>query len=757
MKFIVIIISCLLINLKLYSQDWIKIHEDNQITLEVNIKVSKNICEDGGGLTKYKYRIKGQLYNDEKYITWKIDYIDCKGQYLTEGNSIIIGGDLALKYWAVENYYLTDEIVDKNIDNTLQDCATLRSKPYEINISYSELNSREPTKSLLSENPKEIIASDTIFYGEAVDLYFENGILGTNAEWTWYTGNCGANPIGKGDQITVDPKENTTYFLRAEGPNNTTNCIRKTIYVDKKSYPANTISGNIDVCKDELNEYEVEGGILGKNAQWVWYENGCNGKKLGYGQKIAIKVSNNIRIFVRAEGEINNTECVSIDVKILAKPNQPNSIVISNNMICQNTLISASVNDKNSPNIKYCWYVDNVNSLIFKEGKNITFTITDKIILFVKAVNKCDASSHASIVLKPLLSSTEVQEIKILRRNRTIAISEIKKYKKYEFVPIGGKLGANAKWSWYKNDVFLGNNEKIKLKIDGTTTISINAEGTCNKTKPFNLTIYPKDSEKWRKTFENDEKTRNKHLGFAIGADFSANEINGKETVIDSNFNIYNNEVKALNSGYGLKFEVSYHPIMEEFFSIGFSPSITFMPKNFITNFKIPKEISVSNVNLTSYDSSLVNSNPLARSLNYKFETEICLGYGWFKLIGRSIFSLNDARFSTYYENPINKEVSTSNFNQVYFNEYICLGLRLGKYEKKKLNRNNKQKKGSGLDLMVTYRRNEDSKYNYNNIFDVWDSGIGLTWWIQNAFKLQLLADSKTANIAIFYTFDRFK
>ena len=113
--------------------------------------------------------------------------------------------------------------------------------------------------------------------------------------------------------------------------------------------------------------------------------------------------------------------------------------------------------------------------------------------------------------------------------------------------------------------------------------------------------------------------------------------------------------------------------------------------------------------------------------------------------------------FSTYYENPINKEVSTSNFNQVYFNEYICLGLRLGKYEKKKLNRNNKQKKGSGLDLMVTYRRNEDSKYNYNNIFDVWDSGIGLTWWIQNAFKLQLLADSKTANIAIFYTFDRFK
>ena len=56
--------------------------------------------------------------------------------------------------------------------------------------------------------------------------------LGTNAQWKWYSGSCGGTSVGTGTSINVTPTTTTTYYARAEGDCNTTDCVSHTVVVN---------------------------------------------------------------------------------------------------------------------------------------------------------------------------------------------------------------------------------------------------------------------------------------------------------------------------------------------------------------------------------------------------------------------------------------------------------------------------------------------------------------------------------------------
>lgn len=56
--------------------------------------------------------------------------------------------------------------------------------------------------------------------------------LGTNAQWKWYSGSCGGTSVGTGTSINVTPTTTTTYYARAEGDCNTTDCVSYTVVVN---------------------------------------------------------------------------------------------------------------------------------------------------------------------------------------------------------------------------------------------------------------------------------------------------------------------------------------------------------------------------------------------------------------------------------------------------------------------------------------------------------------------------------------------
>jgi gliding motility-associated-like protein len=72
----------------------------------------------------------------------------------------------------------------------------------------------------------------TVCPGGPLTLSLNGGSLGSNATWRWYKGGCGSGAsVGSGTVLTDNPSSTTTYYVRAEGPCNTTTCTQITISV----------------------------------------------------------------------------------------------------------------------------------------------------------------------------------------------------------------------------------------------------------------------------------------------------------------------------------------------------------------------------------------------------------------------------------------------------------------------------------------------------------------------------------------------
>ena len=88
------------------------------------------------------------------------------------------------------------------------------------------------TISGLSTAPTGATASPSFMCSaQPVTLTVQGGSLAAGATWEWYSGSCGGTPVGSGAIITVTPSSTTTYFVRAEGPCNTTACASVTVTV----------------------------------------------------------------------------------------------------------------------------------------------------------------------------------------------------------------------------------------------------------------------------------------------------------------------------------------------------------------------------------------------------------------------------------------------------------------------------------------------------------------------------------------------
>jgi gliding motility-associated-like protein len=91
-----------------------------------------------------------------------------------------------------------------------------------------------------------ITGATSLCIGESTTLAVSGGFLGTGASWNWYTGSCGGTLVGTGLTLNVSALTTTTYYLRAEGTCNNTNCISYTVVVNP--LPNGSISGTTTIC-----------------------------------------------------------------------------------------------------------------------------------------------------------------------------------------------------------------------------------------------------------------------------------------------------------------------------------------------------------------------------------------------------------------------------------------------------------------------------------------------------------------------------
>lgn len=452
------------------------IYSHQNVTVELLYVLNDPCGGSNPKVSRFFYIVTGTPKGYDQFLNWKMDYLDCSGKVMRVTNSINIGE-------------FVSGVAQKSLDWTFNGSRliipfhatgmTVTNSPAGILPEIIALKKSEPAKS--------ITGNRDLNFGEQTTLSADGGELGLDAKWKWYENNCGGMAIGEGKTITVSPVQNTVYFVRAESPTESTPCFSADVSVSIESKPANHIEGRTFVCGDEKNiRLVVSGGKLGKDASWVWYQDNVQGSPIGRGNSILVSPISNTTYLVRAEGSANTTPERSISIKIIDEKLPDPDGIKGIASICQNSGVTLTASGGQMPDgSQWAWYKDGIASQnLVGKGVSITVSPASNTTYYLRGEGVCNVTKEKSITLTVNTLSAE-----------PISINERSNKKRVTLSVIGGNLGHDASWKWYKgsctNGRKVGSGSSISVRVKKTTSFFVRAEGDCNTTSCASKQLYP--------------------------------------------------------------------------------------------------------------------------------------------------------------------------------------------------------------------------------------------------------------------------
>ncbi len=200
----------------------------------------------------------------------------------------------------------------------------------------------------LSTDPISVTASNTtICQGTSTTLAVNGGSLGSASNWFWYNGACGGVLVGSGSSITVNPLSSTTYYVRAEGPCNTTNCASISVNVFSAPQVGFNFITTPSACGASDGSISVFGG--GGTPPYNWTLNGAPSST------VMTNLSAGPYI-IEATDQNGCTDVVSVSMN---DPGASPATVVSSdqdNIICQGDYVTFTA----SGSYLYTYYVNGV-------------------------------------------------------------------------------------------------------------------------------------------------------------------------------------------------------------------------------------------------------------------------------------------------------------------------------------------------------------------------------------------------------------
>ena len=247
-------------------------------------------------------------------------------------------------------------------------------------------------------------ATPAICPGGSTGISVTGGTLGTGANWKWYKGNCTGTSIGSGSSITVEPTTNTTYYVRAEGDCNTTACASVTVTVKTPSEaPSSIVSSNDNFCPGGSTTLTLRGGALGTGASWKWYAGSCSGTPVATGASYTPSPATTTTYYVRAEGDCNTTDCVSITIAVKTLSSAPTSASSSINNFCPGTSTELSITGGSlGTGASWKWYAGScggAGNTLLGTGTTLSVSPSATTTYYVRAEGDCNTTTCASVTV----------------------------------------------------------------------------------------------------------------------------------------------------------------------------------------------------------------------------------------------------------------------------------------------------------------------------------------------------------------------
>ena len=651
------------------STNWEDLYADNFIRVQIQFYIpAQSTCLGTNGKKfRFKYRVMGSYRNYPSFLNWKLDYYDCNGILYFQTYSLNIG-----------SRQIPEDISDwfsiESLDYEF-DASRIETKHYEEEVSNSgKYNSgKKPNKN--SSPPLGIDGLRKARIKEPFEVNVNGGSLGLGAEWIWYQDSCGYKEIGRGKVIRIAIDNKVKLFVRAESKFNKTECVSTIIDIDNNSLKPDKIEGEDKICKGSRVNLTVKGGALGLGGKWVWYEGGCGNKRVGIGNSITVNPLQNTTYFVRAEGNLNSTACVYLEIKVYERYVEPYSIinVSGRNEICEGSNFALSViGGKLSAGSQWTWYEGSCGFKKVGEGENLYVKATKTTTYFVKAESVCLTDNCIEKTVTVIPKPPELTVIE--------APDQVLRGKKITLNVPNWKITPKLNIGWYEgsctNENLLGYGSFIVVRPKTNTTYYARGIGRCGTTKCLFTNIFPIK----KRTIKNLNLYRNMNFGFGLGVEYRSFMANTqKYSVATGSYKNFPIQLVGVGFNGGLRF----NPIYKNFFTLGI--------------------LIGGAVGSTPYELEKLyrtkNEGVLFESYSYKrlnYGIELAIGAKPIKIVGM---------FNSFSQKNNFKAVLNTQYNtieDIYFNDNLLwdnlgIGLRLGNYTKRK--------KGANLDLLYTFNR----------------------------------------------------
>lgn len=288
------------------------------------------------------------------------------------------------------------------------------------------------------------------------------------------------------------------------------------------STPPDSIAGNTEIIIGETVTLTVVGGSLTRDAKWVWYSGSCpGGIKEGEGPTLVKgNINKSMVFYVRAEGQINTTVCVSKQVNV-DNNSRPADAIQGKSVVCSKSGDKALLyvlGGKKGLNAKWIWYQGSCNGNKIGEGDSIYVLPSQTSTYYVRAegptISPTTCVSHTIEVVDPSIQPVSIvvgQPNTCVNQPVTLSVS-------------GGKLSKMAEWVWrsigesniaYRNE---GSGESLVVYPDEPTSYFVSAQDViCPSTDEISIKVNVKSLSSDPYSIDVNKVKRNKYTLSVIG------------------------------------------------------------------------------------------------------------------------------------------------------------------------------------------------------------------------------------------------
>jgi hypothetical protein len=264
---------------------------------------------------------------------------------------------------------------------------------WESSCGNSTCGSVTVTVNPLPTAPTSVTATNTsICSGSSTTLQYSGG---SGTTFKWYSGSCGGTLVGTGNNLSVFPTSNTTYYGRWENGCGNSTCGSVAITVNALPVaPTSVTATNTSICSGSSTTLQYSGG---SGTTFKWYSGSCGGTLVGTGNNLSLSPTSNTTYYGRWENSCGNSSCGSVTITINASPVAPTSVSASITSICSGS--STTLQYSGGSGTTFKWYSGSCGGTPVGTGNNLSVFPTSNTTYYGRWENSCGNSTCGSVTI----------------------------------------------------------------------------------------------------------------------------------------------------------------------------------------------------------------------------------------------------------------------------------------------------------------------------------------------------------------------